>query len=515
MKKSTLKYSCFLPAVFSLVFLLSCDKGFEDINTNPNAVSVPTPQYIFSKALYDGAANSGNTGKLLLGTMQYTTSYNDVEGFGSKYVASQVNATSFSFGMAYPNQINEIGEVIKAVKDDAAKVNMYAVARIWRVYCFSRITDLYGDVPYTQAGQGYNLSIFQPKYDAQSVIYADMLKELEEAATALNPANTTTFGAADLIYQGNVTQWKKFAYSLMLRLGMRLTKVDAAAAKTWVTKAIAGGVIRDYADIAKMSYTSSGQNINKNPIAWQLLNDNYIRADGINNTEGGKYQKAFIDSLKLNNDPRLPVLSVVYVGGVATTTESIQKGLAANINGVRPTDFGTYSEPKQNTVLKVDAPLLLFTVAESNFLLAEAALRTWYATETATVLYEAGIRAAMRQWDLISGAANTVDPARITPYVDAHKLATSASVAVQTEQIYNQFWVGIFPDAQEVYNHYRRTGYPALVPNNYAGNATGGKIFRRCLYPVLEQTLNRAAYTEAVQRQGADDLMTRVWWDKP
>jgi hypothetical protein len=82
------------------------------------------------------------------------------------------------------------------------------------------------------------------------------------------------------------------------------------------------------------------------------------------------------------------------------------------------------------------------------------------------------------------------------------------------EQIYNQFWVGLFPDAQEVYNNYRRTGYPALVPNNYPGNATGGKIFRRLLYPTSEQTLNRSSYNEAVLRQGADDLMTRVWWDK-
>lgn len=514
MKQSLLKYSGLLPAALCLALLPACDKGFEEINTNPNAVSVPTPQYIFSKALYDGAAYSGNTGKLLFGAMQYTTSYNDVEGFGSKYVASQVNLSAATFGLSYPNQINEIGEVIKAVKDDPAKVNLYAVARIWRVYCFNRLTDMYGDIPYVQAGQGYNASIFQPKYDAQSAIYADMLKELDEAATALNAANTTTFGAADLIYQGNAGQWKKFAYSLMLRLGMRLTKRDEAMAKTWVTKAIAGGVIRDYADIARMSYTGSGQNINKNPIAWQLLNDNYIRADGINNTEGGKYQKVFIDSLKANNDPRLSVLSVVYVGGVANSTESIQKGMPANINGVKPSDFVTYSEPKQNTVLKVDAPLLLFTVAESDFLLAEAALRTWYTTETATALYEAGIRAAMKQWDLISGSTNTVDPTRITPYVDAHKLATSASVAVQTEQIYNQFWVGLFPDAQEAYNNYRRTGYPALVPNNYPGNATGGKIFRRCLYPVSEQTLNRTSYMEAIQRQGADDLLTRVWWDK-
>ncbi len=514
MKLSMSKYTSFLPVVLCIGLLQSCDKDFEEINTNPNAVSVPTPQYIFSKAVYDGALNSGNVSKLLFGTMQYMTSFNDVEGFGSKYVASQVNLSAAIFTAAYPTQINEIGEVIKAVKSDPTKINMYAVARIWRVYCFSRLTDVYGDIPYSEAGQGYNLSVFQPKYDQQSAIYADMLKELEEAAAALNPANTTTFGTSDLIYGGNTDRWKKFAYSLMLRLGMRLSKRDANLAKTWVTKAITGGVIRDYADIAKVDYVGSGQNINKNPIALQLFNDNYVKADGVSNPEGGKYHQAFIDSLKVNNDPRLPVISVVYVGGVANTTESIQKGLPANINGTKPADFVTYSEPKQTTVLRQNAPLLLFTVAEANFLLAEAALNTWFAGETASALYEKGIRAAMQQWDLIAGTTNTVDGARINTYVTAHALRTSASIAVQTEQIYNQVWVGLFPDAQEVYNNYRRTGYPALVPNNYPGNATGGKIPRRFIYPVVEQTLNRTSYGEAITRQGADDLVTRVWWDK-
>ncbi len=514
MKLLLKKYTCFLSLACFVFALSSCDKNFEEINTNPNAVSTPTPEYIFSKALYDGAANSGNTGKLLLGAMQYTTSYNDVEGWGSKYVAARVDLSMAVFSSAFPNQVNEIGEVIKAVKDDATKINQHAVARIWKVFCFSRITDIYGDIPYSQAGQGYNESIFQPVYDAQKDIYADMLKELEEAAKSLNPSNTVTFGAADLIYNGNTDQWKKFAYSLMLRLGMRLTKVDAAAAQNWVNKAIAGGVITSYADIAKVSYVGSGQNINKNPIAWQLLNDNYIWADGVSNTEGGKYQQVFIDSLKANNDPRLGVISVVYVNGVASSDESIQKGMPSNINGVKPADFVTYSEPKQTTVLKVAAPHLVFTNAESYFLLAEAALRGWYSGEAASSLYEKGIRAAMQHWDLATGTTGTIPADRINSYVAAHILNTSGTVDQQMEQIYNQFWAGIFPDAQEVYNNYRRTGYPALVPNNYPGNATGGKIFRRLLYPTSEQTLNRSSYNEAVSRQGADDLMTRVWWDK-
>ncbi|HEV7378889.1 MAG TPA: SusD/RagB family nutrient-binding outer membrane lipoprotein [Dyadobacter sp.] len=512
MRKSFIKHT--LLAACGTLLLTSCDKDFVELNTNPNAVTVPNTPYIFSKAIYDGAQFSGNKGALLFGLMQYTTSYNDVEGFGSKYVASQVNATGGVFTSAYPAQINEIGEVIKALKDDPARVNMYAMARIWKVYCFSRLTDLYGDIPYSEAGQGYNLSIFQPKYDTQSTIYPDMLNELEAAAASLNTSSATSFGTSDLIYQGDITKWKKFAYSLMLRLGMRLSKVDATASQSWVTKAIAGGVIREYADIAKVSYTSGGQNINKNPIAWQLLNDNYMRADGNNNTEGGKYQDVFINALKANNDPRLGVLSVVYVNGVASSDESIQKGMSAGINGVKPADFVTYSEPKQTTVLKQDAPLLLFTVAEADFLLAEAALKGWYTTETPASLYEAGIRAAMRQWDLISGTTGIIPQARVDSYVAAHAFITSGTVAQRTEQIYKEFWVGLFPDAQEVYNNYRRTGYPALVPNVYPGNATGGRIFRRFLYPISEQTLNRVAYNEAVQRQGADDLMTRIWWDK-
>ncbi|HTE11519.1 MAG TPA: SusD/RagB family nutrient-binding outer membrane lipoprotein [Chitinophagaceae bacterium] len=508
-------YARFLPVLCSLLIMQSCSKNFQEINTNPDAVSIPTPQYIFSKALYDGITNSGNTQSLLLGHMQYTTSYNDVAGFGSKYVAAQQSQSASVFANSYSNQVNEIGEVIKAVKDNAAQVNLYAVARIWKVFCFSRLTDLYGDIPYSQAGQGYNNSVFQPVYDAQKDIYADLLKELDQAALALNAGNTTTFGPSDLVYGGNTLQWKKFAYSLMMRLGMRMTRVDAAAAQSWVTKAIAGGIITSYADIAKVSYTGSGQDINKNPMALNMLNSDYIKADGLNNTEGGKYQQSFIDSLKNNNDPRLGVISVVYQSGVANSTPAVQKGLPATINGVKPADFGTYSEPKQSTVLRVDAPMLIFTAAESYFLLAEAALRNWYAAETASALYEKGVRAAMQQWDLSSGVAGTITSSQTDAYVAAHPITgKGSSVDNQTEQIYTQFWMGIFPDAQEVFNNYRRTGYPKLVPNNYAGNATSGQFFRRFLYPVVEQTLNTNSYTAAVARQGADNFLTRIWWDK-
>jgi hypothetical protein len=508
--KNIIKYTGGLLAIVGTVSLQSCDKDFAETNTNPDAVSAPIPEYVFTKAEYDGISNMPN---FLLGTMQYTTSYNDVAGFGSKYNAAQTQQTFSAFNNAYPNELNELNIVIKAVKNDATKSNWLAEARIWRVYCYSRLTDLYGDIPYSQATMGYDSGVYKPVYDAQQDIYANMLAELDAAAQSLD-AGKSTFGAADLIYGGSTDKWKKFAYSLMLRLGMRMTKVDAASAKTWVTKAIAGGVITIDADVAKVSYLTTGQDINKNPLVLNLWNSDYIAQDGNKNTEGGKYQDVFINYLKSTNDPRLPVISVVWNGGVPDTTASIQKGMPATLANAKPANFVTFSEPNPKTILLMNSPRLLFTAAESYFLLTEAAVRGWYSGATAATLYQNAIQAAMRQWTLIAGTAGTIPTAAINNYVAANALNTGGSLDQQMNQIYTQYWVSIFPDAQEVFASFRRTGYPALVANNYPGNATGGKFFRRFLYPITEATLNADSYATAISRQGANDLLTRIWWDK-
>ncbi|HEY0177818.1 MAG TPA: SusD/RagB family nutrient-binding outer membrane lipoprotein [Pedobacter sp.] len=500
-------------AVLCCLALSSCDKGFKEMNTNPNSSPVVNPAFTFTKAQLDGAANALI---LLQGTMQYTTSYNDVAGFGAKYVLSQSSASYAAFTNAYPKEVNEIISVINTVKADPAQVNLLASSRIWKAYIFSRLTDLYGDIPYFQAGKGFTDAIYKPVYDTQQSIYADLLKELDESATSLD-ASKGNVGAADLIYGGNVAQWKKFAYSLMLRMAMRMTKVDPALAQTWAQKAIAGGVIIDNGDIAKVNgYASSGQDINKNPLALNMLNSDYVIAPGVppgaNNTEGGKYQDVFINSLKANKDPRLGVLSVVYVNGKADTSVAVQKGMSSSL-GSKPADFVTYSEPNQGTLLQLNSPYMLLTNAETNFLLAEAALRGWYPAGSASTLYENGIRASMQQWALF-GTAGVISDLQINTYIKYHKLNTGGSFDNQMQQIYNEFWVGVFPNSQEVFATYRRTGYPALVPNNYVGNATGGKIFRRMEYPLSEQNLNGENYKAAVARQGADDFLTRIWWDK-
>ncbi|MVM35417.1 SusD/RagB family nutrient-binding outer membrane lipoprotein [Spirosoma sp. HMF4905] len=499
----------FTYCLLALCTLQSCDKGLQELNINPDASSTVSPDFVFTKAQYDAV---GNVITGLQGTMQYTTSYNDVASWGSKYIFNQGTAPYTVFTNAYPNEINEIGEVIRALEKDPLLVNKLAIAKIWRVYSFSKITDLYGDIPYKQAAQGYTQSIFKPVYDPQKDIYADLLSELEKSI-ALFDATKSTFGAADLIYGGDITKWKKFAYSLMLRMGMRMTKPDVGLAETWVKKAIAGSLITEDADMAKITYLAAGQVINQNPLAYWMLNSDYLKADGVSNPEGGKYYDTFINYLKKTNDPRLPVLSVVYVNGKPSTDVSIQKGMVATIPNTKPADFVTYSEPNQNTILKLNAPMLVISNAEVNFYLAEAALRGWYTAKSAATLYDLGLKAAMRQWALY-GADGVISQANIDAYATANALVTTATMAQQLEQLYTQFWVSIFPNSQEVFLNWRRTGYPALVPNNYTGNITGGKIFRRMLYPATEENLNKENYLGAVARQGENTFLTQMWLDK-
>src|SRR5258708_34161185 len=226
---------------------------------------------------------------------------------------------------------------------------------------------------------------------------------------------------------------------------MRMTKVDIASAQTWVTKAIAGGVITNDADIAKMSYQTGGQDINKNPLILNLWNADYIAQNGKTNTEGGKYADSWISSLQSTQAPRLPVISVVWVNGVPDTTASKQKGMPQNLPNQLPANFVTYSEPNPKTVLLLNAPRMLFTVAESNFLLAEAALRGWYSGPTAASLYQDGGQAAMRQWPIIARSAGAVSTPQVTAHLSNNPHNAAGTFDQQMGQVYTQFWVSSFP----------------------------------------------------------------------
>ena len=193
-----------------------------------------------------------------------------------------------------------------------------------------RITDMYGDVPYSEAGNGFILGLYKPKYDRQSFIYDDMLKELEEAGQNLN-ASKPTFGAADYLYGGNTAKWKTFANSLMLRLGMRLTKVEPAKAELWVKKAISRGVMQSNADLAKLNHTD-GTALNFYWDGRELRGGEGVPPSA-KGKGYGKMAKTFVDYLKTANDPRLPFYITLWEGNAdptqlaSSTVPAKQKGL--------------------------------------------------------------------------------------------------------------------------------------------------------------------------------------------
>lgn len=496
--------------------LMSCnDKSLTDLNIDPNATQNAQPDYMFTGAVLSMPAFSYS---VLAQGMQYFSTYKEVPAIGDKFYS--FNGTVADFTGFYTTKLNRLLQIEPAVQgpDD---INKKSLVRILKVYTFNQLTDVAGDIPYSEALKCQeNLT---PKYDTQKDIYLNMFKELDEAAAALDPAKPT-FGKADLLYNGDVIKWKKFAYSLMLRLGMRLTKVDPDLAKTWVQKAIAGGVLGDD-DVAKIKYSDAAGS--QNPQVLDLRNGNYISPGG-DNVEGGKYAATFLDYLKSTRDPRLPVISVVWVPTspgattyTADTSFAVQRGMISGSLNTKPVDFDTYSEPSP-LVLNVAAPIILFSPSEAYLLLAEAALRGWYNGMTAETAYNAGVRAGMKQWALFPAVApspNIISDAQINDYLLRNPYPAGGSFDEQLEQISVQKWITLFGNDYEIYANWRRTGYPVLTPVNYPGNVTGGKMFRRFSLPNSENLTNQKNYLEALQRQGfaelnEDNLLTRVWWDK-
>jgi hypothetical protein len=502
---------------FSALLLTSCNKkSLTDLNKNPNATETPVPEYIFTGAIL---ATPAYNYSVLAEGMQYFSTYKEVPAVGDKYYS--FNGTIAPFDSFYVSKLNRLIQ-LEALVQGTDDVNKKAMVQILMTYEFHQLTDLAGDIPYSEALKGKEG--LTPKYDTQKDIYVAMLSQLEAAATSLD-ASKPTFGSADLFYNGDVTKWKKFAYTLMLRLGMRLTKVDPDLSKTWVQKAISGGVMSSDADAAKISYSNvSGA---QNPQVRAMLDGNYISAGG-DNVEGGKYAATFIDYLKNTDDPRLAVVSVVWVptspGATTYTADNsfnIQKGMVSGSLNTKPTDFDTYSEPSP-LVVNVAAPIIILGPSEAYLLLAEAALRGWYSDLTAQQAYDKGVDAGMTQWALyptVGSITGNISQGQINAYKSANPYNSTGTFDQQLEQISVQKWVSLFGNDYEVYANWRRTGYPTLTPVNYPGNVTGGKMFRRFSLPNSENLTNHDNYIEALQRQGfaelnGDNLLTKVWWDK-
>lgn len=482
------------------------------INEDPNnpTSAPPPPVFTFSTRIamqrFYGRTPMNMTGPVLTAQHLAESQYTDED----IYQRLDGTVTDGSFVGAYTSELSNFQAVVGAGKA-AGEPLLWGPAQVMRSLVFGYVTDVWGDVPYSQALKlQAEEPIANPAYDPQKDIYAGLFKDLAEAVTAMAAGGVQNLGGADPIYGGDGLKWRRFGNSLRARYAMRLANVDPTTARAELTAAInaPGGLMQSNADNAKIEWPGDG--VYDNP--WSANNKS---------RDDHRLSKSLMDQMVPFNDPRVPVYAQPtqcftqpnapgcpasppqYAGlqNALTSDESATLGKVAS----RPGEV-FYSTPdfciNCPSLPGASFPSFVQTYAEVSFILAEAAQRGWVSGSAASY-YEQGIRASMEQWGVTNQAA-----------INAF-LANSA-IAYQggtpgLRQIALQKWIALFTDGIQAWSEWRRTCVPETVKPGPA--AIINTVPRRYQYSVREKSVNTANVDAAIARQGPDEFTTRFYWD--
>lgn len=480
MKIIRYKWFTFLLAV--IVAGTSCSH-FEEMNFDPNKpTQVPT-----SALLTQAQANlvynfNGELGQLGSQYVQHFAQldYPDKSNYADDGISS--------FNSVYLGGLTDLNEIIwlnenEVTKDEVTQYgdnnNQIAVAKILIAWAYHNMTDIWGDLPYTEA---VNSEIIAPVYDTQASIYDALVAELKAAQSLINNSPNASL-KGDLIFGGDMEMWDAFAESLKIRIGMRLTEVDDAKAKSIVSacdfnKAFSNS--SHYAEFQHLATEAEG-----NP----LYIDNYISAGG----DFFACADTYIDALNAVNDPRVGVFANPAVNSGLYVGHTYGVDQIGNANDV--------SMPGDMYAAQT-APTIIMTAAEILFCKAEAIERD-YITGDAEAAYEAAITASMEY--------NGISSADITAYLAQTSVQYNSSN--WEELIGTQKWFNFFCQGLQAWAEWRRLDYPMLSPGPDAAIAT---IPTRRAYTTDEYATNKENVEAAVARQfGSGDLFTKkLWWDK-
>jgi hypothetical protein len=466
--------ACVIAAAVFGIGLSSCS-DITSINKNPNGPTDVPPPAILSNVIQATVGIDG-TGMLnVRGAGLWSQYYSEIQYRDEdKYILRPGTDGGWGF---YNGALEDAQRMIDG-GTAAAAPNWDAVGRIMKSYLFSVMTDAMGDIPYSEALQGD--AILQPKYDTQQDIYTGLFADLTKASQEIDPSGVG-FSTGDLMYDGSMSEWQKFANSLRLRLAIHLSNVDASTAASEAQAAVAAGVFQSNADNAELMYLAASPN--QNPIYTNAISrDDY----GLS--------KTYVDSLLSWNDPRLPIFAQPNVDGN-------YEGLPNGLNDGEGTPIKNISRIGAMWRETPNAPLDLLTYSEVLFLEAEAAQRGWIAGDAAS-LYTAAIRASMEQY----GVAD----ADITTYLADPRVQYNAATGLT--QIAYQKWVSLYMQGMEGWTEVRRTGVPHLVPGPHAVLSA---IPERLPYGDAELVLNKANVDAAVSAQGfasSTDLSKPLWF---
>ena len=460
------------------IFSISCNKikDFGDTNVNPNDISNPIT-YAILTGVETGVANWANNGTAAV-WIQY---FSETQYPGNGLYAIPKNRFDFYYSSTGnnggANSLLNLQTIIKA-NNNTEEV---AVARILSQYIYWNMTDLWGDIPYSQAFKGT-----APAYDKQQDIYKGMIAELKDAR-----AQFTNSGAlkGDIIYNGDVFKWKKFANSLRAVMALRLSKRFPGAGEYAATEfkaAIADGVIENNADNCKLLYPGGDW---KNPY-WQAH-------DGARDNGESEHMFNLLSSFGDGRQAAFGSSSKAVPSGIKEA--DINSWIKNNIDWSRAF----------NGIYRLEtSPVVIMNASQVFLARAEAADRGW-TSEDFTVMYQNGIKASFDQWSLPAPSASYFAQANVA-------LTAPAGTNANLKQIATQRYLAAFPDGTQGWSEYRRTGYPAIAPAPAPLNPAHVTIPRRYIYDDIEFSLNPAGVTAAVANLpgGKNEQEARMWWDQ-
>lgn len=454
----------------SLLLTVSCDKDFAEINQDPNnPTSLPAhlliPQVVRTmQNNLNSTFIGGDMGSCW--SQQFAkVQYNDE----ARYIPRQ-SVIGNVWTSVYANVISDADAMYNLAEAEGNN-NLMAVALTIQAHAYGVLTDMYGDIPFSEAIKA-DEGIIAPKYDAQSDVYTGILSMLTQANTLYGSGDIDAI--SDILYGGDATKWQKFTNSLKFRSLMRISsKVGVSSDLQALVNA--GMMFDSNDDEAKLVYLGSSPSAN--PLFETV----------VFGTRGEwKINEVPVNMMLGSNDPRLPQFAQLNDGGIYRGKPS----------GIIDLPNPTYNYTNVSAIglfyLRPEAPGYFMSNAELKFLMAEATQKG-YISGSASARYEAGITASF--------AANNVSD---NGYIAANALGANA-----LEQIATENWLALFAQGIESFTEWRRTGYPALTP---ALENTIGQIPSRINYPNIESSINAANYNAAVASQGADNLTTPVWW---
>lgn len=469
------KYILTLGLVFGLV---GCsDDYYESLNvdhSNPSEVPAGFLVTYATTSLFHQMYNQNVNLNVFRFFSQYltTTTYTDEPN----YDLDTRNIPGNHWNRLYLRVLNNLNDAKKLVVSDTSlspekKANQLAIIDIIEVYTWQVLVDTFGNVPYSEALQGLENQF--PKYDDAATIYDDLITRISADINALN-ASAEGFGEADIVYNDDISKWKKMAASLKLRIGVTLLDKNPSTASTVISDALAAGVFTSNDDNYQINYLSTTPYTN--PVYEDLVLSNrqdYLPANTI------------VDYMNDLNDPRRPIyfqdVNGVYIGGPYGTS----------IPGGTYNDFSHEGEIFYTATM----PGVLLDYAEVEFLQAEYYMKTGNPS-AAKAHYEAGILANMDFWG--------VDPADAASYV-----AANAWNGTDSAQLALQFWLGEYDRGWVGWNVWRRFDNPVM---NVAIDF-GEPIPTRYTYPLSESSLNPEAYGQAASAIGGDTKTTKLFWD--